>query len=107
MRSPSNPSHQVAEIVTFRLNPGVSQVDFIAAAEQTGPLLRASGQVMSRALSCDNDGLWTDHITWVSMQAAQDTAASILKDPAFAPFLSMIAPQDMSMRHAPILMQMD
>jgi len=107
MRNPSPSTTSVAEIVTFRLTPDTSSGDFITAAKNTDPFLRATGQVLSRTLSCDADGLWTDHITWRSMQAAQDSAAKAMQHPDFAPFLSMIAPQDMTMRHAPVLMQMD
>jgi len=96
-----------AEIVTFRLNPGVSDTAFAKAAAQTTPFLRATGQVLSRVLSRDADGLWTDHITWTSMQAALETAELAMKHADFAPMMSMISGPEVVLRHAPVMLQMD
>ena len=97
----------VAEIVTFRLTEGTSAKDFVAAARALEPMLRATGQVLSRTLSCDGEGIWTDHITWRSMAAAKETAAALMQDPAAAPMMGMIAPEGVSMRHAPVLYQQE
>ncbi|NNE53866.1 MAG: hypothetical protein HKN30_15870 [Sulfitobacter sp.] len=92
-----NDTDTVAEIVTFRLTEGTP-----AAARTLEPMLRTSGQVLSRRLSCDAEGIWTDHITWRSMKEAKETAATLMQDPAAAPMMAMIAPEGVSMRHAAV-----
>ena len=59
-----------------------------------------------KPLSADADGLWTDHIAWTSMQAATDAAARMMESPEALPFLSMIDPDTVEMRHAPILLSL-
>ena len=99
MTSPDTP---VAEIVTFRLAPGIAPSDFLRFAADIGPDLQATGALIRRILSCDDDGLWTDHIEWHSMEAAQKAAREVLALPPAAPFLSAIRPDTVTMRHAPI-----
>ncbi|MEP5732540.1 MAG: hypothetical protein ABJL67_24580 [Sulfitobacter sp.] len=97
----------VAEIVSFRLVKGASAPEFIAAARAIEPLLLATGHVLSRVLSEAEDGTWTDHITWTSLQAAKTTAQAMMADPAAAPMMGLIDPENMSMRHAPIRYQQE
>ena len=92
----------VAEIVTFRLAEGTDADAFTKAARALEPMLRASGDAISRTLSHDDDGLWTDHITWTTMEAAKAAAERIMSDPVAAPMMQMIAPDSVVMRHAPI-----
>ncbi|MEM9576102.1 MAG: hypothetical protein AAF999_03705 [Pseudomonadota bacterium] len=91
-----------AEIVTFRLNPGVAPEIFTAAAERMTRFLRGTGAMVSRTLSADPDGLWTDHITWVSHDAALSAAEQMMAQPEAQSFIEMIAPDGVQMRHAAI-----
>ncbi len=92
----------VAEIVTFRLNPGVAPETFTVAAHRMTTFLRDTGAMVSRTLSSDPDGLWTDHITWISQDAAMTAAEAMMAQPEAKPFMEMIAPDDVQMRHAAI-----
>lgn len=92
----------VAEIVTFHLTKVAGPVAFAKAANEMTPFLRGTSAVLSRTLSVDEDGLWTDHITWSSMQAARSAAKAMMQQPEAAPFMQMIAPETVQMRHAPI-----
>ena len=96
----------VAEIVTFRLTEGADTTAFAKAADGMTPFLKGTGAVLSRTLSVDKDGLWTDHITWTSMQAALEAAEAMMQQPEAAPFMQMIAPETVHMRHAPIRFSM-
>lgn len=93
---------KIAEIVTFRLMPDINQQDFAKAAADMAPFLDRSGGLISRVLSCDETGQWTDHLTWVDMDAAQRAAASLQSAPEAAEFLPMIDPSTAHMRHARI-----
>ena len=95
----------VAEIVTFRLIPGADPETFTKAAEAMMPFLRSTNAMTGRILSCDPDGLWTDHLTWTSLEAATTAAKEMFERPEAAPVMQMIDPVGMSMRHAPILFQ--
>ncbi|QBF31375.1 hypothetical protein [Thalassococcus sp. S3] len=97
----------VAEIVTFRLEPGTDPQAFAAAAKGTEAALRKMGTLISRTLSCDEDGLWTDHIVWAFMEDAKAAAQAVMQEPSFQPFGKMISSQDLVMRHAYIHLQMD
>ncbi|GAA6175052.1 hypothetical protein [Sulfitobacter pacificus] len=97
----------VAEIVTFRLNEGADPTAFVTAARAIEPMLKASGNVLSRTLSCDKDGMWTDHVTWTTMEAAKSTAEAMMADPIAAPMMQMIDPAHVSMRHARIKYQQE
>lgn len=96
---------RVAEIVTFRLADGAEVADFVAAAAGMAPFLDETGAVLSRTLSRDADGLWTDYILWSSLSAAKSAAADLPAHPAAAPFMSAIAFDTVVMRHADIMMQ--
>lgn len=97
----------VAEIVTFRLVEGADPAAFVAAAEAMTPFLRRSGAVLSRTLSADEDGLWIDHVTWTSMTAALAAAQTMMAQPEAGPFMALVDPDTVEMRHAPIRLQME
>ncbi|MEX0283114.1 MAG: hypothetical protein AB3N23_00735 [Paracoccaceae bacterium] len=92
----------VAEIVTFRLADGTTQDAFTKAAQAMEPFLIETGSMHARVLSVDADGLWTDHLVWSSMTAAKTAAEQIMARPEAQPFMSMIDPATVTMRHAPI-----
>ena len=104
---PDAKSGPVAEIVTFRLADGADVDAFVEANTATESFVQDSGQMISRTLTVDEDGLWTDYILWTSMEAAKATAAQAMQHPSFGPVLQMISPKDMSMRHAHVRLQME
>ncbi|MEO9896028.1 MAG: hypothetical protein ABJD13_06585 [Paracoccaceae bacterium] len=93
----------VAEIVTFRLANGADKAAFLKAAKGMEPFLASTGAMVKRNLSRDQDGVWTDHIEWTSMQAAKDAATAMMQRPEAGPFMSLIDEQSVTMRHAEIL----
>ena len=96
-----------AEIVTFRLNEGSDPQAFAKAAGDMEPFLKESGGMIRRTLSVDDDGLWTDHILWTSMDAAKAAAAKIMAHPAAGPFVAMIDGPSAKMRHAAVHLQQE
>lgn len=106
MRSPAA-AEPVAEVVTFKLVAGTDPQAFVAAARGIEPYLRGTGAVISRTLSVDADGIWTDYIVWTSLQAAKDAADALMAQPEAAPMMAVIAADSVTLRHAPILLTMD
>ncbi|MEQ3707814.1 hypothetical protein [Tateyamaria sp.] len=100
-------TNPVAEVVTFRLIEGTDPATFVAAADDMGPFLRGTGAMVKRTLSVDDTGLWTDHITWTSLDAAKAAAAQMFEQPEAQPFMAMISPEGVDMRHAPIQLQQE
>lgn len=97
----------VLEIVDFRLADGVAEMDFIAAAKGTEAMLRQRGALVRRLLTRDADGLWTDVVEWVSHDGAMAAAEAVMTSESCQPFMAMIDPASVVMRHAPILWRMD
>ena len=93
---------QVAEIVTFRLVDGTDPDSFVEAADAMTPFLHSTVAMITRTLSSDDTGLWTDLITWSSLEAAKSAAAQMFEQPEAQPFMAMINPEGMDMRHATI-----
>jgi hypothetical protein len=96
----------VMEIVTFRLTPGTSDADFIAAAKGTERMVAAQPGFIRRSLLRDEAGVWTDTVEWQSLAQAHAAAETLMVDPAFAPFGAAIDMTSLNMRHLPILWQM-
>ena len=93
---------QTAEIVTFRLKSDADPQAFARAAADLMPFLTSTGDMITRTLSRDDTGLWTDHITWTSRAAADAAAKAMFERPEAAPFVALIEPEGMEMRHATI-----
>jgi hypothetical protein len=96
----------VMEIVTFRLNPGITDAAFLSAARGTKAVVAAQPGFIHRSLLRDDVGEWTDTVTWQSLAKAHAAARILMADPAFAPFGAAIDMTSVTMRHVPILWQM-
>lgn len=94
---------QTAEIVTFRLNPGVSDADFLTAIQATERYTNGATGFMSRQLSKADDGTWTDYVVWASLHDAQAAAAGFAEQDFAPTILQAIDKDSFSMRHQPVL----
>lgn len=97
----------VLEIVTFRLGAGATDRAFLDTAKATAAPLQAQPGFISRNLTRSEDGIWTDHVLWSSMAAAMAGAETMMAEPAFGPFMALIDAPSVTMRHEPVLWQMD
>ena len=97
----------VAELVTYRLKDGVSPAEHVDAAKATRAFLIDTGAVLSRSLSVDENGVWTDHILWTSQTAAKAAEEQAMQRPEFGAFFAGMDESSITMRHAPVLMQME
>jgi len=97
----------VAEIVTFRLAAGVSEMAFLAAARNMEGIVARAPGFLGRRLSSTGDGAWTDHVVWASMAQAKAADEALMANPAAMPFLQAIDHDSIEMRHETILLQME
>ena len=105
-RAGEAPAH-VAEIVRFRLADGVGDAAFLDAARAMQPIVAAAPGFLSRSLSKNEDGSWTDYVVWTDLTRAKTAAETIFAEPATKPFMDAIDGASVDMRHEPILWQME
>lgn len=94
-----------AEIVTFRLVPGMTKEAFRAAAKDTLPVVQEFGGCLHRSLSVNEEhggSLWMDYILWKDRETALKAAEVVPKDPRFAAFGAAIDPQTVKMHHSDV-----
>ncbi len=96
----------VAEIVTFRLVPGMAEAAFLSAAKATAAPVAAQPGFLRRSLSRDETGLWTDYVEWADLKSAEAAMQAVMQLPEFALFSAAIDPTGMVIRHAPVLWTM-
>ena len=88
------------EVVTFRLVAG-------ADAAVTEVPLRGQPGFLRRRLVQSADGTWTDWVEWRDMPSAQAAAEAMMAAPAFGPFMALIDPDSVVMRHDMLTFAMD
>lgn len=98
-------TNTVAEIVTFRLKTGASPEAFLKAMETMQPFVDRNGGVLGRTISCDPDGLWTDHVLWEDEAKAKALAEQFMTAPETQAARDLIDETTVQMRHAHVLMQ--
>jgi hypothetical protein len=97
--TPGNARVGVIEFVQFRLVEGMSRDDFLAAAAATMPVLCATEGFIGRTLSEGEDGTWTDHVKWTSLEMAQAAMAGSTENEALLPFIMAIDPDNMALTY--------
>jgi len=89
----------VVEVVTFKLAEHVSQDHFLQTAQAVNALLDKTEGFVRRHLSVADDGIWTDHIEWQSLEQAKAASESLMQFEAAGPFLAAIDGQSAKMAH--------
>jgi hypothetical protein len=87
------------ETVTFKLNKGVSREAFVEAAQAISVFASNRDGFISRRLSCNDDGLWIEHIEWETLDAAKSAAAEIGNDPTLGSCMQMIDGPSVELNH--------
>ncbi len=89
----------VAEIVTFKLAPGVTADHYIGLSKTINDFVENCPGFIFRRLSSGNDGRWTDTAIWSDMEAAK-AAADAFPQQDFAPkVMAAIDADTLDMRH--------
>lgn len=95
----------IVEIVTFHLKADAEPADFLNAMEVMQPFVDRHGGVLSRTLSRDADGLWTDHVLWESEAKAMALAEAFMTAPETQAARDLIDGPTVQMRHAPVMLR--
>ena len=106
-RSATIPTPTIADIVTFRLVPGITPKAFLDHARATSVWLCTSPGFVRRNLTQNPDGIWVDNVEWADLTAAQNAANTAMQTPALMPFLQAIDPATMHMAHATFQLRLE
>ena len=93
------------ELLTYRLQPGLSQTDFLTRVTACAPVIHGQPGLTKRHLACDDTGQWTEVALWTSQAAADAAGRVIMADPEVAPMMAAIDMASLTMRFLPILWQ--
>jgi predicted sugar kinase len=95
-------TQNIAEIVTFKLMPGVSQDDYIGLSKTINDFIETCPGFLFRRLSSGEDGRWTDTAIWSNIETAK-AAAEAFPQQSFAPkIMAAIDADTLEMRHEAI-----
>ncbi len=89
----------VVEVVTFKLVENVSEGQFLESAHAVNSFLDKSDGFVRRHLSVAEDGVWTDHIEWQSMEQAKSASEKLMQFEAAGPFMAAIEGNSVAMGH--------
>lgn len=95
----------VLETVTFRLAPQASQQHFISASQPTMDWVRQQPGFVYRTLSCDDQGVWSDHVLWQTLDQAQAASDAFMGVFANSEFMALIDPGSVQMQHLTVRAQ--
>lgn len=77
-------SNHVIETVSFKLNEGITDEQFLATTKPVIKFLQAQPGFVARQLSSDGEGQWLDHVEWESMEQAQAAAVKFQTEASLA-----------------------
>jgi hypothetical protein len=91
--------NQVIETVSFKLAAGTDIPAFLASNEAINTWVKTQAGFMWRKLCLHDDGTWLDVVQWRSMDDALLSAQKMMDDIGQSPFMAMIDPESIMMRH--------
>ena len=84
-------TEQVLELLTCRLQPGLTPDAFLALVAATRPARARHPGLLARTLA-HHDGAWTETIGWTSQVHADAAGQALMAGPAVSPLMQ--APSD-------------
>lgn len=93
-------SEHMIETVTFRLMADDSEEEFLDAAHRATEFITACPGFLRRRLSCQEDGVWIEHVEWASRADAKAAAAGIGRDERARAFVRAIDGPSVKLSHS-------
>ena len=90
----------VIETVIFKLNPNVTEAEFLAAAQPTFDYLKTVNGYLKRELCATGDGQWIDIVHWRDMDSALKAADDFMNHPVGQALGALIDFSTTTMLHA-------
>jgi hypothetical protein len=92
----------ITETVLFRLNPGITDDAFLAAAGGVGAVLDRTEGYVGRTLGRTADGEWIDIVRWTDLASAERAMEVIMTAPECHAMMAAIDASTIVMRHSDI-----
>lgn len=89
----------VVEVVTFKVNNGVTETQLVNAANLITPDLEKTNGFKSRSLSYDKEEKWVDIVFWSGLKPALLASESMMKNETALKFFALIDQSNMSINH--------
>lgn len=96
---------QVAEIVTFKLNDGVSDTEYLKLNLPSHAFSSNAKGYVSRQLSKGDDGTWTDYVLWETLEDAQAVQEQFMAQDFAPAMVGAINGETLTMCHQRVLWQ--
>jgi hypothetical protein len=84
--------NDVVEVTLFLKQPEVDEPGLVQLATEAAAVLQTAPGFLSRVLSRDGDGHWTDIVEWESMAEALHAEAEFADHPAIKAFSAAMQP---------------
>lgn len=91
--------NHIVEVVSFKLNDGVSETDFLKTIPPTSKFIMSLDGFISRRLSCDDSGTWLEHVEWENMDKAKAASDAFMKEEGLMPMMQAIDEKSIKMAH--------
>lgn len=96
---------RVAEIVTFKLNDGVSDAEYLKLNQPSHAFSSAAKGYVSRQLSKGEDGTWTDYVLWETLEDAKAVQSQFMAQDFAPAMVGAINGETLKMEHQHIMWQ--
>ncbi len=94
----------IVEMVTFKLAPGSTEKDFLAANAGIESFIQQQPGFIYRSLcSPVNNNFWTDIVYWQDQASAQAAGQAFMESPLTKPALACIDSATVNMQHLPVI----
>jgi hypothetical protein len=97
----------IAEIVTFKLAKGVNEATFLEASQTAEAFMRTRKGFISRRLTRNADGVYTDYVLWENEVDAKAAMEASMTDARVGPFVQSIDGASMKADHQQMLSQIN
>ncbi len=101
---PTQANQNVVELVSFRLQSGVSQEDFLATNDAMQTFIAGLPGLLYRSLTYNPESNeWMDIVYWATMENAQHAQSVFMSSDAAQKMMPLIDPDTVRMQHNPVL----
>ena len=95
---------RTVEIAAFRATSCIDDATPARYADAVRDWLASQSSFVASTLSCDQTGIWTDHLVWNSPAEAAVAGGKFPSAPGAAASMAAIDPANAPMRRAPIVL---
>jgi len=92
-------NQRIIETVSYRTKEGISDAEYIQAAEGLNTHIDRTGGLISRSLFKDADGLWHEQMIWQDLASYQTVSEGFMNSAEGQAVVALIDPATLKMSH--------